>query len=211
MIFESDAQSENPPASGGTGTGAGSSVGSGGGVVAGGSGPDATAGAAGGSSILLIDDFEDGDQRAVEPAGWWYAVNDGTSSQSLLVEQDPLRQSLSLHTTGAGFSDWGAALGVDLAEVSLDARMSTLRFDARSAEDRAVAVQVIDDAGVRFTYNLTITATWQEYTVRLDQLYAAAGDGFVQLDVASMNELHWFLFGGDHFDVWIDDVVIAPE
>jgi hypothetical protein len=161
--------------------------------------------------VFLIDDFEDGDELAMDPAGWWYPVNDGTSAQTLLVERDALRQSLSLHSTGAGFTEWGAALGVDLAEVPIDAGTRALRFSARSAANRDIAVQVIDDAGTRFTHNLTITPTWQEHTVRLDQLYAPDGSGFVRLDVTSMNELHWFFFGGDAFDVWLDDVVIGPE
>lgn len=204
MIFESE------PATGGASSASGG-AGTSGTPGAAGSGALASAGAAGAPSAVVIDDFEDQDTLAFEPAGWWYTVNDGTSSQSLGVEPDPVRESYTLHTTGQGFSDWGAAIGVDLGKLTMDTRLHALRFRARAASDRDVAVQILDKAGVRFTHTLTITSTWQEHAVRLDQLYAAQGEGFVPLDVSALNELHWFFFGGDAFDVWLDDVVFAPE
>jgi hypothetical protein len=138
-------------------------------------------------------------------------VNDGSSSQSLSIELESVRQSRSLRTTGEGFTDWGAALGVNLSELTLDPRLRVLRFSARSASGRDVAFQVIDKDGMRFTHTLAVTSTWQEYAVRLDQLYVAQGDAFVLLDVSAVSTLHWFLFGGDAFDLWLDDVVFAPE
>jgi hypothetical protein len=194
VIFEDAPTNGGSPSTGGTGT---SASGAGGALMA--------------PGTLLIDDFEDTDTRAIEPAGWWYPVNDGSAEQILWVEPDPLRQSSSLHTAGQGFTDWGAALGVDLAEVPLDADFGVLRFGARGGSSREAAVQFIDDSGARFTHTLTITPTWQEYTVRLDQLYTVQGETFIRLDPSELNELHVFFYGGDAFDIWIDDVTFAPK
>jgi hypothetical protein len=213
VIFESGAVATGgtPSGSGGAGTDHTAGTSGSGASSAGATAGAGAAGAAGAPNAIVVDDFEDGDTLALEPAGWWYTVNDDSSSQSLSIEQDSLRQSGALHTVGAGFTGWGAALGVNLNELPLDPRLRVLRFSARSASGRDVALQVIDKDGLRFTHTLTVTSAWQEYSVRLDQLYTAQGDAFVPLDVSQLNTLHWFFFGGDAFDVWLDDVVFAPE
>jgi hypothetical protein len=76
----------------------------------------------GGEVDVLVDDFEDGDTKAIDPAQWWYGVNDGTGTQTISViasaelEAPPLANgSFVLQVTSAGFSGWGAAFGLDVA------------------------------------------------------------------------------------------------
>jgi hypothetical protein len=121
---------------GGSGAGGASSGGSGtsdsgtGGSAAGDSAfGGAGAGGSGGASTPppepLLDDFEDGDSQVLLVAGRngaWFAANDGTALQTPDPHVDTLPALLTppngaslraLHTSGAGFTVWGALVGAN--------------------------------------------------------------------------------------------------
>jgi len=82
----------------------------------------------------LIDDFEDGNAGLPMPplggrAGGWYAVNDGSPAGTQIPPaMDPTRppkpgapghdgKGFALYTSGKGFKEWGAGLGVSFSNV----------------------------------------------------------------------------------------------
>lgn len=98
---------------------------------------------------LLVDDFEDGDGRLDARAGlsgFWYVENDGTGTQqpsaeerapeALLAEPGaPDSTAHSLHTSGRGFTRWGAFVGVRL----------------NAAQSRSCTADVSASRGLAFT------------------------------------------------------------
>ena len=69
----------------------------------------------------LIDDFEDGDEwlPVVDGRdGHWYLVHDGTGQLQQSAPPKPESGAplggQAMHVQGSGFTEWGAALGVDL-------------------------------------------------------------------------------------------------
>jgi hypothetical protein len=64
----------------------------------------------------LVDDVSDGDHAIISQDGrhgWWWAVNDGTGQQA------PMPPAVKagpgwICTSGSGFTDWGAGLGINL-------------------------------------------------------------------------------------------------
>lgn len=105
--------------------------------VAGKSGAGGAGGAGGGSGgeltdaclttppgkLALIDDFDDGDSVAAfepEREAYWFTIIDDTEgtlepSGEFLPVADGYRGSKSAHVSASGFSDWGAALAVNLS------------------------------------------------------------------------------------------------
>lgn len=91
---------------------------------------DSTLDSLGTTPILptLIDDLEDGDAQipdAFGRKGGWYRFNDGTPNaeqcwQPTADVKTAERGRFVAHTHGSGFEDWGAGLGVTLANDSLE-------------------------------------------------------------------------------------------
>src|SRR5258706_6711741 len=79
----------------------------------------------GGAADKLIDDMEDGDGK-VSPAGGrggdWFTYHDMTAGTQIPAQGGPVvpeaadraGSTKAIHTTGSGFADWGAGLGVAL-------------------------------------------------------------------------------------------------
>jgi hypothetical protein len=107
-----------------SGGGAGGTVrggdGAGGGGNAGLSGCGGTGGEGG---PLLIDDFEDQD-NAVDPDGWWYAIDDGTGPAAQMTFEgvtDRGESRFAVHVTAGPTSGFGSFLGLDLPGPIFDA------------------------------------------------------------------------------------------
>jgi hypothetical protein len=164
----------------------------------------------GDAATRLIDDFEDRDTQTISHGGWWYTVRDDTSSQYFAVEDDARRpdSAFALHTSGSGFTDWGAAIGVDVAGYFAAESFNVLRFLARAETPREVSVHLLDGSGQHFTRSFEISADWQRYFIYLDEMYIVVDGQGVPLDVATLHELQWFFFLPESFDFWLDDVTL---
>lgn len=206
-VFESRVPPESPPPStGGTSGGTGGSSSVAGAPGEGGSPPVLQE-----TIVHIVDDFEDGDTRAELPGGWWYTVNDGTGSQQMNVaeEADRSGSAYHLHTEGTDFTDWGAAIGVDVLEFFVGGEpIHVLRFSARASSPREVNLHLLDGSGEAFTRTFQITTEWADYSVRLDQVFSVVGERVVPLDVATLHELQWFFFVPEPFDFRLDDVLL---
>ncbi len=213
----------SPPSSGGSSAGgasgfAGATLEAQGGAAGEGGalGESGAVGAAAGgapSSTLLLDDFEDGDTQALVADGWWYLVNDETGTQSFGIELVTRSESMhAIRTQGAGFTDWGAILGLDLAgsDAFVDASASkVLHFFARAAQGSASELDVVlvDDVA-KYWVTITMSSEFQEYSLPLADF---AGEGGVKpVDASALSQLQFFVAAPNAFDYWIDDVEFGP-
>lgn len=199
-------------AAGGVG-GSGASA-EGGGGRGGAVNPAGGAGLAPPTSPLLIDDFEDGDMRAKQPFGWWYPVNDLSSTQGIGIE--PLGEGgasvYALRTHGSGFTEWGAAVGVDL--VGESTRLNAMGYErlcfvarVEVGTSRAVAVHLLRYPGVHYTRDVSLSEVWSRYCVPLSEFVG------VDRDVLTPDELialQFFLAPEARFELWLDDIQIEP-
>lgn len=166
-------------------------------------------------TTFLLDDFEDADQRGNAPAGWWYIVNDGTGTQNLSVR--PLGETaapprvpsgLILESQLSGFTDWGAAIGIDIAEIGPKTTTLSLTFSIAASRDTEVTFHVLDGSDSHFTKTLFVSAAWRIITLELDDLFIVEGNSVRHLDVKSATELQWFLLGDTPTTLWFDDVTL---
>lgn len=197
---------------GGTGAGGGH-----GGTTAGGSSAGAagsSAGAAGSPSPLLIDDFEDGDMRAAQPFGSWYRVNDGTAAQGLGIE--PFggggANIYALRTHGSDFNDWGAGLGVNLAEDSpplnaLGYEQLCFRARIEAGTSSSVEVHLLQDPGVPYRRDVSLSESWTRYCFPFADFVAADRS---QLMPDKLIALQFFFPPQAGFELWLDDVDLEP-
>ncbi|HEY4103021.1 MAG TPA: hypothetical protein VGM44_03985 [Polyangiaceae bacterium] len=199
-----------------------------------------SAGGAGGvdtASIDLIDDFEDGDAQLSLVGGRdgsWFITNDGHGQQTPLPNGPTLPSLLmpprgmstrAMHTTGSGFSVWGAALGVNflsgMAPPPYDVSMyQGLTFALKLGKPTAVKPMRVAVSDYDTTYGCRTCGDHFGSSVN-------AGDEFtiIQLPFSSFKQLGFGTAPPSHafdpkrtytvyfswtqnqtFDVWIDDL-----
>ncbi len=166
---------------------------------------------------LLIDDFEDGNTQCLATSGYWYLVNDGTGWQEQITfgvapERSPATRAL--HLRGGGFTQWGMALGLDLAGSSpvFDASAySELRFHARAEPGSTTDIEVhILESGLHFSAKVALTSGWSEFVLPLGSMPSTEGDPSRSLDRAAISAIQFFVLSNASFDYWLDDVMLAP-
>ncbi len=195
------------------------------------------AGSGASASTLLIDDFEDGNNQVSLIAGrngYWFTSNDGTGQQS----PDPHAEALptllvpprgestrALHTTGSGFTVWGALVGANFVAtgpaampynisayrgisfvaklgkvgVTDNARLSITNYDT------LYGCMVCDD---HFGASVTFTDVFQTIQVPFASL-KQTGFGKPLLPTFDTTRAYALQIGwakAEAFDVWIDDV-----
>lgn len=175
--------------------------------------PVGGAGPSGPTLPLLIDDFEDGDPRAKLPLGWWYPVNDGTSTQGFGIE--PVTRGTTsvyaLRTHSSGFRDWGAAVGVNLVGESTPLSASSddqLCFVARAEAPSSTLIQVHLLRGTtHYIRELTLSDSWTRYCHPLGDFI---GPDNAALVPEQLTALQFFFSPMSPFLFWLDDVEITP-
>ena len=166
-------------------------------------------------TTFVLDDFEDGDNKANDPGGWWYMVNDGTGFQNLTVRPSEettaspsAAPSLVLETQTEGFTNWGAAVGVDIENVGPAENALELSFSVAANRATEVILHAIDGSGSHFTRTFFISNQWITATVRLDELFLVEDNSVHVFDVRSATELQWFIFGATPTTIWLDNVAL---
>lgn len=109
------------------------------------------------ADLELIEDMEDNNQainQAAGRSGSWFSFNDGTGTQSPMMgtqifpmtDLDPPRGASrkAVHTSGSGFTTWGAGVGFELASTApYDAsRYAGIAFWARGAAGVTQSVRI---------------------------------------------------------------------
>jgi hypothetical protein len=162
--------------------------------------------------FILLDDLEDGNTQALATSGWWYPTNDGTQQQLMFAEthSDRPGSTVALRTSGSDFSAWGALIGVDLTNPAgfFDVTpTNALRFWARSAVARNVAVRFVQQGSITLSAEVTLNLEWTEHTVPFSA-FAFSGNPALVLTPEALQHLQVF-FGLEPFDVWLDDVAFV--
>ncbi len=196
----------------------------------------------------LIDDMEHGDGSILSSCGrrgYWYAYNDGTAAalqvpsagSSFLPAPIAGGRAGSVnaaHTTGSGFTSWGAGIAFDLnsaggsaTKVPYDATAySAVTFWARtggvSASLRVNVASTDTDplGGVcapsskcndHFGVTVNVTSTWQQVTLRfVDARQLGWGTPVTALAPSRLLAMQFQLPAGAPFDLWVDDVAFVP-
>jgi len=191
----------------------------------------------------LIDDLEDGDDEIIEAAdrsGSWYTFNDGTSggSQTPLAdstfspsEGGAEESSYAARTTGNGFADWGAGMGLDLNGAAEEGELKGT-VDASSTAGLAfwakgnvnVSVRLVVDevlsadlgglcvaaegADCDDTHGTTVALTdeWQHYAVAFSDVAQGGWGKAVSFDATKLVSIHFLVDPGEEFDVAVDDL-----
>jgi hypothetical protein len=186
----------------------------------------------------VIDDFEDQNiviGSAGARIGNWYPYGDGTGAVNMAITTLPGTRgpasAFGLHTDGSGFTSWGSGVGADLKN-SGGAQATKEPYDASAyagvtfwarAETAAAVTLVLpnkdtDAAGDtcvvcdhHYLRALTLTTTWQRYTVLFSELSLEPGGDPVPTAFAADGVVSvQFRFNpGSVYDVWIDDVAFV--
>ncbi len=186
----------------------------------------------------LIDDFEDGDTRmpvSDKRAGYWIAFNDGTGKQKPRVgsvfpsNRIPGSRGASrfgLHTSGSGFTEWGAVLAAELnprrcydasayAGLTFWARgRATLRVVAKMTQ---VVSEEFGGSCVKDCYDghgtiRTLTRDWQKYVLPWEEFKQRGFGAAVPFDPRSLYSIEFAAPEGQpSFDFWIDDVAFVER
>jgi len=176
--------------------------------------PAGSGGLAPPTSPLLIDDFEDGDMRAQSPFGWWYRVNDSTSTQGIGIEPVGAGSAsvYALRTHGSGFTDWGAAVGVDLTSDSRSLNAlgyQRLCFVARveAGTSSAIHVHLLRDPGVHYERAVSLSEVWSRYCMPLADFIGVDQDVLVPDELIA---LQFFFEPNAPFEFWLDEIEVEP-
>ncbi len=187
---------------------------------------------------LLVDDFEDADLLLVRDAnlhGLWYVHNDGTGTQSPAADDPHSAPDLidgpgaehspahALHTTGSGFSGWGAFVAtrlnaaqgrvcsVDLSAYSalaLSLRGSgRVRFNlgTRATTPVADGGDCHQDACSDYGTSVESSDDWQDIMVPLASLSQPDWATPTPFDPSLSLRLSFWAESPD-FDIWLDDI-----
>jgi hypothetical protein len=170
----------------------------------------AGAAADGAISPLLVDDFEDGDTGANQPFSAWYPINDGTGTQGFGIEPDSLGSTsiYALRTHGSGFTGWGSAVGLALADdatpldlLSYDKLCFQARVEAGSST--LISVQLLSGAE-HYAREVSLSQSWTQYCFPLvDFISTTTNEALVP---SAINTLQFFFRPVDPFLFWLDDV-----
>ncbi len=158
------------PASAGTSAVGGTGTTTGGSSATGGSASGGSASTACGSVDAndVISDFESGTAKVVQVAGRdgsWFLYSDGTGTQTpAKIENTPLAaeaggacdSAFGFHTTGSGFSGWGAGLGTDFAPKGVDSARTA--YDASGYAGIALRAKAAGAVTVRISVSDKNTA-----------------------------------------------------
>lgn len=183
----------------------------------------------------VIDDFEDSDLLLPTPAragrvGNWYLFNDGSGAGTfnVLAIDRGASSTDGLRVAGKDFSTWGSGLGVDFnssaggqaTKAPYDASAySAVTFWARALNptDIKVTLPDVDTDAAGNTCSLcshhyyktvSVTATWQRFTVSFSELALEAGGSPVPsaFKPSALISLQFMFPLGASYDVTVDDV-----
>jgi len=196
----------------------------------------------------LIDDLEDGDDQILViggRAGFWHTFNDATpggkqtpdpEGELTLEEGGPEGSAYCLHTTGSGFTEWGAGLGFDLNDQSavsggaaakgpFDASGTAgITFKAKGNTYIRVAFPVqavipLEEGGTCLTSTVegedcydvhgigfSLTKDWKRFEVPFAKLTQEGWGKVTEFDLTTLLGVQFLIPPGVDFDVYIDEI-----
>jgi hypothetical protein len=189
------------------------------------------------ASPLLVDDFEDGDlllDTNADLRGLWYVNNDGTGEQApapgaeadgtfIAAPGSPQSPAFALHTSGAGFEQWGAFAGTRLnASQSQPCTYDLSQYDGlhfyakgkgrvRVNIGTADTTPIVDGGNCAgsvcsdYGVSVALSSDWSGVEARFDTLTQPSWATPEEFAPASGLRVSFWSESED-FDFWIDDV-----
>jgi len=189
-----------------------------------------------------IDDLSDGDGAITQVDGrngHWVTSNDGTGTQAprarAALLPEPVMfdggEDYMVHTSGSGFSGWGAAVGFPLHVSAGSAclynasQYQGIRFEASGEGTLRIEVSVPetiaasagggcagDGCDNRHGFPIELSSDRTRYQVGFNQLAQESGFGQPALfDSSRILEIRFRALPGQSFDVWLDDIGFFPD
>jgi hypothetical protein len=220
-------------------TGIGDGDGDGGSETGDGDGDPTTTGDGDGDIPIsdMIDNFEDGDGALVPNGGrqgYWYVFNDAsiggtqapTSDMVLPLAGGAAGTSLAMHTTGSGFTVWGAGLGIDLNNLGGDPGIKMI-WDAsgftgivlmakgtgqiRAAVQLEATIPVAEGGTCDVDCDshgkvLLLSNEWQQFTLPFGQLTQEGWGTPAAWDASTMVGIQFKVAANANFDFWVDEI-----
>jgi len=185
----------------------------------------------------MIDDMEDGDGFICElngRNGHWYSFSDGTSTEltppgdfdPTLIPGGRGSSRYAAHLAGSGFTEWGAAMGLNMHGVRQPYDATTaegIKFWLKSTVPVDVLLQTLEtyDASFGghcedtpsplncnnpFAFSITTPGSdWVEYEVPFTAFGQYAG-GTLRWNPRDLVAIQFSVPPGATFDVWVDDL-----
>ncbi len=163
---------------------------------------------------LLIDDFEDRD-NAVDPDGWWYAIDDGTGPSAQMTFDavtDRGASRFAVRVAAGPTSGFGSFLGLDLPGPIFDAtQFSALSFWARMEPAGELSVRFQNARVTQFQQVRALDGDWREVRLPLaDFVPVDAGGGAITLDELTHLQL-WVPDTHPAYELYVDDVWLLRD
>jgi hypothetical protein len=185
----------------------------------------------------MIDNFEDGDGALIPNGGrqgYWYTFNDATvgSTQTPPVDM-VLPESggaagtmMAIHTTGSGFAEWGAGIGIDLNSTGGDMAQK-LPYDssaftgivlmAKGNGQIRAAVQISatipPEEGGTCALDcdphgkvLLLTDEWQQFTLPFEDLNQEGWGTEAVWDATTVVGVQFKVGKDVDFEFWVDEI-----
>jgi len=182
-------------------------------------------------AAALIDDFEDGNTLTPDGFGGWYLANDGTGTQlprdvsGLVVPGGRGDSRFSAHTSGEGFTEWGAVVGVGFGCARSVEAFDGFRFATQAAAGTfdvklvTLATQSEDTGGEctevcndHFALPLAVAdGRWYECSVRFEDLAQQCWGTAVDLDLDAATGIEVFHPANASFITTLDDLRFESE
>jgi hypothetical protein len=187
----------------------------------------------------MIDNFEDGDGSLIPNGGrkgYWYTFNDEsegatqTPEDVLPVGGGASGTAMALHTTGSGFVEWGAGVGIDLNNAGggeeggngikeiydVSAHTGVVVMAKGNGQVRAM-VQIQDtippEEGGTCMLDcdphgkvLLLSDEWQQFTLEFESLNQEGWGTPATWDPTKVVGLQFKVGANQEFDFWIDEV-----
>lgn len=224
-------------ATGGTGTG-GTATGTGG-TATGGTSGSGTGGSSGTATVTilpanLIDNMENNTGSILSlggRVGAWYTYNDQTTTgtqspamgSSFLPEAGGINGGHAAHTSGSGFTTWGAGMGFDLNNTGTTKGIydaSAFQGIAFWAKGTPFRVKVLiasttpvaeggtcqTNCGDDFGIAIAATSSFQQFPVKFSSLTQEHWGAPATFDATQMIGVQFQVPSGTTFDFWVDDI-----
>lgn len=188
----------------------------------------------------MIDNFEDGDNALIPNGGrqgYWYTFNDASVGASQQPAADAVLPetggadgtSLAMHTSGSGFSEWGAGIGIDLNNAGDPDGGNGIKMVYDASSYTGIVVTAKGNGQLRASVQLEATIPpeeggtcamdcdphgkvlllsdeWQQFTLPFAQLQQEGWGTPASWDASKVVGLQFKVGKNVEFDFWVDEI-----
>jgi hypothetical protein len=188
----------------------------------------------------MIDNFEDGDGALIPNGGrqgYWYVFNDATEGATQTPDTTMVLPeaggaagtSLAMHTTGSGFAEWGAGVGVDLNNAGDGMGGNGIKMIYDASAFTGIVVMAKGSGQVRASVQIEATIPveeggtcalncdphgkvlllsdeWQQFTLEFDELNQEGWGTPAAWNASTIVGLQFKVAANVDFDFWVDEI-----